>query len=44
MGLRRNVLWALVGEAETEALAGGPDDVQRFTVGGATVVLGTSGA
>ncbi|MFF8884074.1 hypothetical protein [Streptomyces flaveolus] len=37
-------LWTLVEEAEIEALAGGLSDMQRFAVGGATVVLGTLGS
>ncbi|MER6847015.1 hypothetical protein AB0A81_26410 [Streptomyces flaveolus] len=43
-GVAATALWTLVEEAEIEALAGGPSDMQRFTVGGATVVLGTSGS
>ncbi|MEU6106558.1 hypothetical protein [Streptomyces flaveolus] len=43
-GVAATALWALVEEAEIEALAGDPSDMQRFAVGGATVVLGTSGS
>lgn len=37
-------MWVLVEETEIEALAGDPAGAQRFTVGGATVVLGPSGS
>ncbi|MFE1203674.1 hypothetical protein ACFW5V_18500 [Streptomyces sp. NPDC058762] len=37
-------MWVLVEETEIEALAGDPVGAQRFTVGGATVVLGPSGS
>ncbi|MFC7015383.1 aldehyde dehydrogenase family protein [Streptomyces viridiviolaceus] len=43
-GVATTELWALVEEAEIEALAGGPADTQRFTVGGAIVLLGPSGS
>ncbi|MFD8201196.1 hypothetical protein [Streptomyces sp. NPDC059701] len=43
-GIVATALWTLVEEAEIEALAGDPSDMQRFAVGGATVVLGTSGS
>ncbi|MEV5666930.1 hypothetical protein [Streptomyces flaveolus] len=43
-GVAATALWALVEEAEIEALVGGPSDMQRFAVGGATVVLGLSGS
>ncbi|WP_225634307.1 hypothetical protein [Streptomyces solaniscabiei] len=43
-GVAATALWALMEEAEIEALVGGPGGVQRFTVGGATVVLGPSGS
>ncbi|MEV5644920.1 hypothetical protein AB0L67_33045 [Streptomyces flaveolus] len=43
-GVAATALWALVEEAEIEALVGGPSDMQRFAVGGATVVLGPSGS
>ncbi|MCG8969075.1 hypothetical protein [Streptomyces sp. CL12-4] len=43
-GVAAIALWALVEEAEIEALVGGSADAQRFAVGGATVVLGSSGS
>jgi alkylhydroperoxidase family enzyme len=43
-GVAATALWALMDEAEIEALAGDPSDVRRFTVGGATVVLVPSGS
>ncbi|MER7720899.1 hypothetical protein ABTX99_28870 [Streptomyces flaveolus] len=43
-GVAATALWTLVEEAEIEALTGKPSDTQRFTVGGATVVLGPSGS
>lgn len=43
-GVAATALWVLVEETEIEALAGGPAGAQRFTVSGATVVLGPSGS
>ncbi|MEU0853108.1 hypothetical protein ABZ387_34985 [Streptomyces flaveolus] len=43
-GVAAAALWALVEEAEIEALVGGQSDMQRFAVGGASVVLGPSGS
>lgn len=43
-GAAATAMWVLVEETEIEALAGDSAGAQRFTVGGATVLLGPSGS